>query len=254
MRFISYFVLMIKCPFCGESTDESISTCQYCWNLLDNNTNVENDENKWGKTLFIVWLVGIIVIFLIFFLWALSWLFSSNRKIAENNDKIESLSGSIYAEYCVNNSWSLDISVDDEWNVSWVCGLSDGTTCDLIEFFRWDCSSSDDWDDLFCSDESECEDENVVEESSDFNTWINEINSITWDIDVVLWDWTWNEDLYDYFNEEFSDDSTDWNGRILIDDENSEESEDPQKNICLSFWWIYSDWKCMLWDWNMLMF
>lgn len=246
---------MIECPFCWEWIDENLSTCIYCWNLLDNSVSIDSSfgESDRNKMWFILWLVFIVIIFVVFFIWSMSWIFSSNRKVAENNDKIQSLSDSIYAEYCVNNSWTFNIGVDDEWNVFWACNLLDGTTCDLVEYFRWDCLSSGDGDEL-CSDESGCEDGTEIEESSDFNTWINEINSITWNIDDLLWDWTWYEDLFDYYNEEFSDDLEDWDGRTLIDGEISGENENDQKNICISFWWIFSDWKCMLSDWNMLAF
>ena len=56
-----------------------------------------------------------------------------------NNNKITEITNPA-SIFCEQNSWTLEITTDLNWNQGWICHLPNGTICDERAYFRGECS------------------------------------------------------------------------------------------------------------------
>lgn len=195
----------------------------------------------------------VVIVAVIFIIWAVWPSIKESKVKAENEAEIQALRETPAAEYCQNNWWILQIKTDELAGVYWMCNFKDGSACEILEYFRWECLSASEQEendeDLYCSDSSACEDE----EAEDLSSWIENINNMG-DIDEEIiegddLDEIDIDSLYDYYENEFS--ST-WNKNIeqSIWEFNWEENEENQLlSACNKVWWEILGEKCYLSNW-----
>ena len=120
----------------------------------------------------IIWIFSIIVLVVIAFI-LLPYIKESKSK-AEHEAEIQALRETPAAEYCQNSNWRFEIIDNEVSGIYWMCYFEDWSACEILEYFRWEClPSSEETDDLFCSDWSVCNDE----ENQDLSSWIDDINN-----------------------------------------------------------------------------
>ena len=130
----------------------------------------------------IIWIFVIIVIVIVAFV--LIPLIKKSRLNAKIQAEIQALRETPAAEYCENDWWELDIKVDEESGVYWMCNFEDWSACEIVEYFRWECFSASEKEEketLYCSDWSVCDDN-----SESLNNWIEDINDMEIEDDAFI--------------------------------------------------------------------
>lgn len=183
-----------------------------------------------------------------------------NRLNAQKEAEIQSLQDSPAAKYCEDNGWTVEI-VAGEWSeVYWLCHFEDESECELLEYFRWECTpENEENQDLYCSDWSDCDEDEWDDE--DIGSWIDDINNM--DLDEPMRE-SWDEDnfdedadfdeLYNIFENEFSD-SDDKKNKVEGWNSKWWENGDDQLSVaCEWIWWSVLWGKCFLPSWIEIIF
>ena len=193
------------------------------WNAQNPKVYLENNgiifivKSSWVYLIFlrmksenkklIIWIFAIIVIIVIVCVF-ISQIKKSGSD-AEIQAEIQALSETPAAEYCKNSWWTLEIKTD-EADAYGMCNFEDGSACEIVEYFRWEClSASEQGESLYCSDWSVCE-----EDVKGLTNWIDDINEIEIEDDAYIeaaelddadaMDDVDIDALYDYYQKEFS--------------------------------------------------
>jgi hypothetical protein len=128
---------------------------------------------------------------------------------AEIQAEMQALSETPTAKYCKNSWWTLEMKTDES-GVYGICNFEDGSACEIIEYFRWECLSASEQgesENLYCSDWSVCE-----EDAEGLTNWIDDINEIEIEDDIYIETGELDDDLddididalYDYYQNEFT--------------------------------------------------
>lgn len=200
--------------------------------------------------------ISILIIFLVT-LSILSSYVKWNRLETKNEQEIQALHKTPAAEYCENNWWTLQILTNKSDEIYWICNFKDWSSCEVLEYFRWEClsTSEENEDDAsYCSNWTTCEyEENDIEESEDLSSWIEDMNNMeningeiieSDDLDDIDID-----SLYDYYENEFSNT---WNRNREQPMENLEWWENIENQLsskCNRVWWEILGKKCYLSNW-----
>ncbi len=155
----------------------------------------------------IIWIFAIVVIIAILCV-LIPWIRKA-RLNAEIQAEMQALSETPTAKYCKNSWWTLEMKTDES-GVYGICNFEDGSACEIIEYFRWECLSASEQgesENLYCSDWSVCE-----EDAEGLTNWIDDINEIEIEDDIYIETGELDDDLddididalYDYYQNEFT--------------------------------------------------
>ena len=191
--------------------------------------------------------VAIVTVILI--IWTVWPSIKESKVKAENEAEIQALRETPAAEYCQDNWWILQIKTDELTGVYWMCNFRDGSVCEILEYFRWECLSKSEQKENEVSDLSVCEDE----ESEDLSSWVENVNNMgNMDDDIIEVDDFGEVDidsLYDYYENEFSS-TWDKNIEQYVWEFDWVESEESQLLFaCNRVWWEILGDKCYLSNW-----
>lgn len=158
----------------------------------------------------IIWIFAIVVIIAILCV-LIPWIRKA-RLNAEIQAEMQALSETPAAEYCKNSWWTLEMKTDES-GVYGMCNFEDGSACEIVEYFRWEClsaSEQDESENLYCSDWSVCEEE----DAEGLTNWIDDINEIEIEDDTYIETGEFDDEedlddldidaLYDYYQNEFT--------------------------------------------------
>ena len=189
---------------------------------------------------------------------------------AEYESNIQTLRKTPAAEYCQNNWWFLEIKSDESNDIYWICKFKDWSTCEISEYFRWECLSSSEKsedEEPYCSDSSYCENnENEEnEEYEDLNSRIENMNSIKYKDEEISDEGNLDEldidSLYDYFENEFNNtwnrnrEQPTWNlEEEILDLEPQNSNKNQTLSSCEKIHWNIVDGKCFLSNWIEIVF
>ena len=188
-------------------------------------------------------------IILIFFVIILVPCVGKAKLNAKIQAEMQSLSESPAAQYCEDNWWNLDISVDELSGVYGMCNFDDWSVCEVVEYFRWECFSlteNNETEASYCSDWVTCDGE---EPDDDLGSRIDDMNNIE-NLDGEVSEELLDDDLdnmdidslYEYYESEFTNSgSENWNS-VKRKIKWWEDVGDQLSSSCDSVWWT------ILWD------
>jgi len=196
------------------------------------------------KFIILVFFVIVLVI-----VWILVPCVGKAKLNAKIQAEMQSLSESPAAQYCENNWWNLDISVDELSGVYGMCNFDDWSVCEVVEYFRWECLSlteKNETEASYCSDWVTCDSE---EPDDDLGSRIDDMNNIE-NLDGEVSEELLDDDLdnmdidslYEYYESEFTNSwSENWNS-VKRKIKWWEDEENQLSSACDWVWWT------ILWD------
>ena len=203
------------------------------------------------KFIILVFFVIVLVI-----VWILVPCVGKAKLNAKVQAEIQDLRDSPAAQYCENNWWSLDISVDELSGVYGMCNFDDWSVCEVIEYFRWECFSlteENETEASYCSNWSTCD----YEEATDLSSRIEDMNNIEYLDKEYLDKENLNEELsdddlnkmdidtlYEYYENQFNN-----SGDLTSNKSKLKWWAIWSEPSCDSVWWTIIGDKCYLSNW-----
>ena len=198
------------------------------------------------KFIILVFFVIVLVI-----VWILIPCVGKAKLNAKIQAEIQNLHDSPAAQYCKNDWWELDIKVNELSDVYGMCNFKDGSSCEIMKYFRWECLSASEQDEnesLYCSNWSTCDDE----EATDLSSRIEDMNNIEYldkeNLNEELSDDDLNkmdiDTLYEYYENQFNN-----SGDLTSNKSKLKWWAIWSEPSCDSVWWTIIGDKCYLSNW-----